>query len=200
MSEARANSGCPTSEVSVALAEDATLPPVSRRAGDGERAEVRSTSSTGASEVVTVRMHRDGIAALTEVQRQLGGSRSDGVRQAVQIVADALSDATSINAAQKSLSKRIAARRPVVVKADESVLADLRDSLREVAERYSRQAFLFQKIGNNWNQIVMVANSGGRVDADAIRGVERALDRLAVVMERDAKRDATVSVKLLEAL
>ncbi|WP_197277853.1 hypothetical protein [Arthrobacter alpinus] len=161
---------------------------------------MRSTSSTGASEVVTVRMHRDGIAALTEVQRQLGGSRSDGVRQAVQIVADALSDATSINAAQKSLSKRIAARRPVVVKADESVLADLRDSLREVAERYSRQAFLFQKIGNNWNQIVMVANSGGRVDADAIRGVERALDRLAVVMERDAKRDATVSVKLLEAL
>lgn len=200
MSEARGNSGRPTSTVSGAPAEDAVLPPVRRRAGDGERAEVRSTSSPGASEVVTVRMHRDGIAALTEVQRQLGGSRSDGVRHAVQIVADALSDATSINAAQKSLSKRIAARRPVVVRADDSVLADVREALREVAERYSRQAFLFQKIGNNWNQIVKVANSGGLVDTNAIRGVERALDQLAVVMERDAKRDATVSVKLWEVL
>ncbi|WP_146238791.1 plasmid mobilization relaxosome protein MobC [Arthrobacter livingstonensis] len=198
MSEERANSGRPTSAVSVASAEDAELPPVSRRSGGGERAEVRSTSSPGASEVVTVRMHRDGIAALTEVQRLLGGSRSDGVRQAVQIVAEALSDASSINAAQKSLTQRLAARRPVVVKADESVLTDVRDMFREVAERYSRQALLFQKIGNNWNQIVKVANSGGLVDADALRGVERALDRIALVMERDAKRDETVVTKLRE--
>ncbi|TJY67337.1 MobC family plasmid mobilization relaxosome protein [Arthrobacter sp. CAU 1506] len=200
MSEERANSRRPTSEASVAPAEDASLPSVSRRARDGERDEVRSTSGPGASEVVTVRMHRDGIAALTEVQRHLGGSRSDGVREAVQIVAEALSDAASIDAAEKSLVKRLAARRPIVVEADESVLADVREALREVADRYSRQAFLFQKLGNNWNQIAKVANSGGRVDPDALRGVERALDRLASVMERDAKRDATVTVKLREVL
>lgn len=198
MSEERANSGRPTSAVSVASAEDAALPPVSPRSGGGERAGVRSTSSPGASDVVTVRMHRDGIAALTEVQRLLGGSRSDGVRQAVQIVAEALSGATSINAAQKSLTKRLAARRPVVVKADETVLADVVDLLREVADRYSRQAFQFQKIGNNWNQIAKVANAGGSIDPDALRSVERALDRLARTMERDAKRDATVTVKLRE--
>ncbi|NKX52061.1 hypothetical protein HER39_16105, partial [Arthrobacter deserti] len=87
---------------------------------------MRSTSAPGAGEVVTVRMHRDGIAALTKVQRHLGGSRSDGVRQAVQIVAEALSDAASIDTAQKSLAKRLAARRPVVVQADGSVLADIR--------------------------------------------------------------------------
>ncbi|MGW6174339.1 plasmid mobilization relaxosome protein MobC [Arthrobacter sp. NPDC055138] len=200
MSEERANSRRPTSEASVAPAEDASLPPVSSRARDCERAEVRSTSGPGASEVVTVRMHRDGIAALTEVQRHLGGSRSDGVRQAVHIVAEALSDAASIDAAEKSLAKRLAARRPIVVEADESVLADVRKALQEVADRYSRQAFLFQKLGNNWNQIAKVANSGGRVDPDALRGVERALDRLASVMERDAKRDATVTVKLREVL
>lgn len=200
MSEERVNSRRPTSETSAAPAKDAELPPVSRRSGDGERADARSTSSPGASEVVAVRMHSDGITALTEVQRQLGGSRSDAVRQAVGIVAEALSDASSIDAAEKSLTKRLAARRPVVVEADELVLVDVRDGLRQVADRYSQQAFQFQKIGNNWNQIAKVANSGGGVDTDALLGVERALDQLAREMARDAKRDAKFAVKLREVL
>lgn len=200
MSEERANSGRPTGEVSVAPAQEPELPPVSRRSGDGERADGRSTLSPGASEVVAVRMHSDALTALTEVQRHLGGSRSDAVRQAVEIVAEALSDSSSIDVAESSLTKRLAAQRPVIIKADEIVLSDVRDGLRDVADRYSQQAFQFQKIGNNWNQIAKVANSGGGVDADALRGVQRALDRLAWEMARDAKRDAKIAPKLREVV
>ncbi|WP_417219575.1 plasmid mobilization relaxosome protein MobC [Arthrobacter sp.] len=140
------------------------------------------------------------MAAINVVQRHLGGSKSDVLRQSVVIVAEALSDAASIDVAARSLPKLLAVRGPVIVEVDEGVLADVRNTLREVAERYTRQAFLLQKIGNNWNQIAKVANSGAQVDADAMRGVERALELVARVMDRDAQRDAMLATKLLEML
>lgn len=198
MIEVRVNSGCPTGAVSGAPAEDAALPPVSCRGGGGAGQGVRSTTAAGPTEVVSVRMHRGGMAALSLVQRQLGGSKSDVLRQAVEIVAAVLADSASIDAAAKSLPKLLAARRPVVSEVEEGVLVDVRDMLRAVAEQYSRQAFQFQKIGNNWNQITKVANSGAPVDADAMRGVARALERVAQAMERDAQRDAKLAAKLQE--
>lgn len=191
MREERTNTRRPTSEAS-------ELPSVSRRPGDGERVDERSTSLPGASEIVAVRMHSDGLAALAEVQRHLGGNRSEVVRQAVQIVAEALTSSSSIDAAERSLTKLLAARRPLVINTDPVALGHLREGLREIADRYSQQTFQFQKIGNNWNQIAKVANSGAGVDADALRGVQRALDRLAWEMERDAKRDAQIAAKLRE--
>ena len=72
--------------------------------------------------------------------------------------------------------------------------------MRELAERYSQQSFQFQKIGNNWNQVTKLAHVGEHVDRDAVLGVGRALNHLAVVMERDAKRDANLVSKLREVL
>lgn len=151
-----------------------------------------------ATGIVTVRMRKDETDALAEVQRQLGGSRSDAVRQAVQIVAGALADAPSIKATDRALRKRLTARVPVEVNADPTALEGIRDGLREVAERYSAQTFEFQKIGNDWNWIVRIAEADGTVDPDALAAIRRALERLASAMERDAKRDAGLATTLGE--
>ncbi|MGG5753820.1 MobC family plasmid mobilization relaxosome protein [Zafaria sp. Z1313] len=87
-----------------------------------------------------------------------------------------------------------------MVEVDGGAVAELKEGLQKVAERYTRQAFQLQKIGNNVNQIAKVANARGEVDADAVRSVERAIDRLSGAMEQDAKRDSAVSMKLGEVL
>ena len=164
-----------------------------------ESGNVRSTAATGAREVVAVRLSTDELAALDVLREQLGGSRSDALRAAVVAVAETLSSGR-IDTLDKRLAKAVAVRQPRVVNANDAVLVELRDAMRELAERYSQQSFQFQKIGNNWNQITKLTHAGERVDADAVLGVGRSLDRLADAMERDAKRDARIVNKLREVL
>ena len=164
-----------------------------------ESGNARSAAATGARAVVAVRLSTDELAALDVLREQLGGSRSDALRAAVVAVAETLSSGR-IDTLDKRLAKAVAVRQPRVVNANDTVLAELRDAMRELAERYSQQSFQFQKIGNNWNQITKLAHAGERVDADAVLGVGRSLDRLADAMERDAKRDARIVNKLREVL
>lgn len=164
-----------------------------------ESGNARSAAATGAREVVAVRLSTDELAALDVLRQQLGGSRSDALRAAVVAVAETLSSGR-IDTLDKRLAKAVAVRQPRIVNANDAVLVELRDAMRELAERYSAQSFQFQKIGNNWNQITKLAHAGERVDADAVLGVGRSLDRLADAMERDAKRDARIVNKLREVL
>lgn len=171
-----------------------------------ESGKARSAVATGKREVVAVRLSPDELAVLDLLREQLSKSstgapltRSDALREAIVTVGEALS-AGRIATLDTRMAKAIAVRQPRVVDADERVLEELRDAMRELAERYSGQAFQFQKIGNNWNQITKLAHAGERVDADAVHGVGRSLDRLADAMERDAKRDARIVNKLREVL
>lgn len=194
MSETKSN-GLPTfAEAGTAESVHVSANGVKRESGNA-----RSAAATGAREVVAVRLSTDELAALDVLREQLGGSRSDALRAAVVAVAETLSSGR-IDTLDKRLAKAVAVRQPRIVNANDAVLVELRDAMRELAERYSAQSFQFQKIGNNWNQITKLAHAGERVDADAVLGVGRSLDRLADAMERDAKRDARIVNKLREVL
>lgn len=194
MSETK-STGLPTfAEAGTADSSHVSANGVTRESGNA-----RSAAATGAREVVAVRLSTDELAALDVLREQLGGSRSDALRAAVVAVAETLSSGR-IDTLDKRLAKAVAVRQPRVVNANDAVLVELRDAMRELAERYSQQSFQFQKIGNNWNQITKLAHAGERVDADAVLGVGRSLDRLADAMERDAKRDARIVNKLREVL
>ena len=194
MSETKSN-GLPTfAEAGTAESVHVSANGVKRESGNA-----RSAAATGAREVVAVRLSTDELAALDVLRQQLGGSRSDALRAAVVAVAETLSSGR-IDTLDKRLAKAVAVRQPRVVNANDTVLEELRDAMRELAERYSAQSFQFQKIGNNWNQITKLAHAGERVDADAVLGVGRSLDRLADAMEADAKRDARIVNKLREVL
>lgn len=194
MSETKSN-GLPTfAEAGTAESVHVSANGVKRESGNA-----RSAAATGAREVVAVRLSTDELAALDVLREQLGGSRSDALRAAVVAVAETLSSGR-IDTLDKRLAKAVAVRQPRIVNANDTVLEELRDAMRELAERYSQQSFQFQKIGNNWNQITKLAHAGERVDADAVLGVGRSLDRLADAMEADAKRDARIVNKLREVL
>lgn len=194
MSEAK-STGRPTfAEAGTADSSHVSANEVTRESGNA-----RSAAATGAREVVAVRLSTDELAALDVLREQLGGSRSDALRAAVVAVAETLSSGR-IGTLDKRLAKAVAVRQPRVVNANDTVLGELRDAMRELAERYSAQSFQFQKIGNNWNQITKLAHAGERVDADAVLGVGRSLDRLNDAMETDAKRDARIVNRLREVL
>lgn len=194
MSETKSN-GLPTFvEAGTADSSHVSANGVKRESGNA-----RSAAATGAREVVAVRLSTEELAALDVLREQLGGSRSDALRAAVVAVAETLSSGR-IDTLDKRLAKAVAVRQPRIVNANDTVLEELRDAMRELAERYSQQSFQFQKIGNNWNQITKLAHAGERVDADAVLGVGRSLDRLADAMEADAKRDARIVNKLREVL
>lgn len=198
MSEEK-RTGHPTAVEAITAQVITDSAPVSPTEGTGERADVRSAEIPGKREVVAVRLSTAELADLDAVREQLGGSRSDALRASVVSVARAF-DSGSVDKIENHLARAVAAKRPRVVAVDADLLAGVRDALSKVSERYAQQSFQLQRIGNNWNQIVKVVNAGGDVDADAIRGVERALDRLGDVMGRAAERDADIATKLREAL
>lgn len=173
--------------------------PVSPTERTGGRADARSADSPGKREVVAVRLSTAELADLDAVRGQLGGSRSDALRASVVSVARAF-DSGSIDKIENHLARAVAAKRPRLIAVDAGLLAGVRDALSKVSDRYAQQSFQLQRIGNNWGQIMKVVNAGGDVDADAIRGVQRALNRLGDVMQRAAERDADIATKLREAL
>jgi len=172
---------------------------VKQTEGTGERDGGRSPDSPTKREVVAVRLSAAELADLDAVREQLGGSRSDALRASVVSVARAF-DSGSIDKIENHLARAVAAKRPRLIAVDADLLAGVRDALSKVSDRYAQQSFQLQRIGNNWGQIMKVVNAGGDVDADAIRGVERALNRIGDVMGRAAERDADIATKLREAL
>lgn len=164
---------------------------VSRSAAASERAGERSSARPVKDVVVTVRMTADDDADLSFVQAELGAaSGPDAIREVIRLVA----------ALQRDEPHQTAkAQRPVAV-ANEALLAEVRDAVREVTTSYNERTRELHLIGHNWNQIAKVANATGKLDADAIRGVERALVDIRMQMAADAKRDAKRDAKLLAVL
>ena len=131
--------------------------------------------------VVTVRMTTDDADDLAFVQTELGAaSGPDAIREVIKHVATLQRDESYQSAK---------AQRPAV-DVDEALLMEFRDALREVTKSYNERTREIHFIGHNWNQIVKVANATGKVDTDAIRGVERALIDIRWQMMTDAERDA----------
>ena len=145
-------------------------------------AGVRSAKDGGPTEMVTVRLASEYVAALGRVRQQLGGSRSDAIRGAIEVVDEALRS-PSLGAIEQRLLKAVAARRPTTVSVDEDVLGELVDAVTELAAAYRSLSFQNQKIGNNHNQMVKLGNSGRVVDSDAVAAVGRELAGLTTALE-----------------
>lgn len=190
----------PTFGEDVAAAAQASDTAQAGRSGaNGAPADARSAATSGAREVVAVRLSSSELAALDEVREQLGGSRSDALRASVTSVHEALASG-SVDKVDDVLAKRMSHRRSVALHEDSEALVALRESLQEVAKRYAEQSFQLQRIGNNFNQIVKLANSGEAVPADAVNRVGRALEDLLREMRRDARRDAAVQYRALQGV
>lgn len=145
-------------------------------------AGVRSAKDGGSTEMVTVRLASEHVAALGRVRQQLGGSRSDLIRSAIEVVDEALAS-PSLGAVEQRLAKAVAARRPTTVSVDEDVLQVLTGAVTELAAAYRSLAFQEQKIGNNHNQLTKVAHAGRTVDRDAVAAVGRELAELTTAVE-----------------
>lgn len=190
----------PTSSEDVTAAAQASDPAQAGPSGaTGTPADARSAAITGAREVVAVRLSAEELAALDVLREQLGGSRSDALRAAVGAVHEALASG-SVDKVDAVLEKRLAQRRRAALHENPEALVQLQEALRDVSKRYAEQAFQLQRIGNNWNQIVKLANSGEAVPADAVHRVGRVLEELLRTMKRDAQRDAALQHRALQGV
>ena len=158
---------------------------VSRGTAASERADERSSARPVKDVVVTVRMTTVDADDLAFVQAELGAaSGPDAIREVIRVVAALQRGDTyrSAKAQQRLLGPTVS----------DAMLAEVRDALRGATDGYGARARQFQAIGNNVNQMAKLANSGESVDASALQGVERALERIEALMKHDAKRDAKV--------
>ena len=189
MSEERASTTRPPS-ASADIVDDAVMGTVDgnevdagARHGVGDSAAgVRSTQDGGSTEMVTARLASAHVAALGRVRAALGGSRSDAIRSAIEVVDEALAS-PSLGAVEQRLSKAVAARRPTTVSVDADVLGELVDAVTELAAAYRSLSFQNQKTGNNHNQMVKLGNTGRVVDSDAVAAVGRELAGLTTAVE-----------------
>lgn len=163
---------------------------VSRGAAASERADERSSARPVKDVVVTVRMTADDADALAFLQAELGAaSAPDAVREAIRHI-------TALLRSETYRSGKV--QRPVV-NADEALLAEIREALRDVTKSYNERTREVHFVGHNFNQVTKVANATGGVDTDALRGVERALVEIRRQMTADAERDAK-ALKVLACL
>ncbi|MGO4689463.1 hypothetical protein [Glaciibacter sp. 2TAF33] len=186
MSEAKSK-GRPTiaeADTEQVIAESSV---VSGGAAACDRPDERSSAGPLKDVVVTVRMTAEDAESLAFLRSELGAaSGPDAVRESIRNVAAILRNETYRSAK---------AQRPAN-DVNETLLADIRDALREVTKSYNERAREVHFVGHNWNQIAKVANATGNIDSDAMRGVERALVKIRMQMTADAERDT----KALEVL
>lgn len=153
--------------------------------------EARSESAS-----VSLRMTGEALSDLGYIASTLGENRSAAVRSAITLLADALRSADTAEAAQKALVKRLGQQQvasvPIAPDVDQQVLQDLRDALRELDDGYRQRARELQYVGHNWNQLARWANSGERVDADAVNAVKRELGRIENRIAEDSRRDVEI--------
>jgi len=156
---------------------------VSRSAAASERADERSLARPVKDVVVTVRMTAADADDLAFVAAEIGATSGPGtVRELIRLVA----------ALQRDEPHQSAKAQPPVAVVDEALLTEVRDAVRAVTTSYNERTRELHFIGHNWNQIARVANATGKVDTDALLGVERALVEIRKQMTADAERDAKV--------
>lgn len=128
--------------------------------------------------VITVRMTAELVGALDKHCAETGESRVEAIREMIRLTKP---------------SDTAAAKPPVVkVNVDQDKLDDVAAALRKVAETHSERTRQLQRIGNNWNQLVRLANAGHPVPEEALQGVERVLGRMLGLMEKDAQKAAGI--------
>ncbi|WP_404464720.1 ribbon-helix-helix protein, CopG family [Micrococcus antarcticus] len=134
--------------------------------------------------MVSARLNEDHLEAVEVIQRALGVSRSDAIREAVVWLADVLSAPTP-NDAKKALAarmERMETAEPAESKVSDDLAERLVDALNARERAYTDMSHQLQRIGNNWNQMVRLSHAGHPVDADAVtyvgRSLESALGRL----------------------
>lgn len=180
-----AKTGAPTTERETRSDEQDT-------AGGGAAVE----NGLEATAMVSVRLDADALRDLELVAATFGKNRSDGLRSAITGIADALRSADTAEAAQKALVKRLGQQQvasvPIAPDVDQQVLQDLRDALRDLDDGYRQRARELQYVGHNWNQLARWANSGKRVDADAVNAVKRELNRIETRIAEDSRRDVEI--------
>lgn len=167
---------------------------MSSRGVDGT--QTTAPPADGEQAVVAVRMDATQLVALSEIQRHLGGNRSDAVRSAVEIVAKTLSDAAGLETLDRVLGNRIAARRPITVNVDRAAANEVRRALDGVASAYAEQTVALQQVGNDWNLLAKLAAAGMSIDTDALRAIERRLAEISSTMSRQARRDEKLATKV----
>ena len=158
--------------------------------------KITAPPADGEQAVVAVRMDATQLAALSEIQRHLGGNRSDAVRNAIEIVAKTLSDAAGLETLDRVLGNRIAARRPITVNVDRAAANEVRRALDGVASGYAEQTIALQQVGNDWNLLAKLAAAGASIDTDALRAIERRLAEISSTMSRQARSDAKLATKV----
>jgi len=152
----------------------------------------KSTRSDGSS-VVTWRAGADDLAAIDAVESWLKAesadaqkvTRSDAVRRALRLAQASIAGSAERDAVRDAArdkardAARDEARRVELEAAGLLPGADQIDALlaqlKATEDAYRGFDKQVQRIGNNVNQMTIVAHSGGAVDVDAIAGVERAL-------------------------
>lgn len=183
-----AKTGAPTTEGETRSDEQDT-------AGGGAAVE-NGLEARSESAPVSFRMTGEALDDLGYIASTLGENRSAAVRSAITLLADALRSADTAEAAQKALVKRLGQQQvksvPIAPDVDQQVLQDLRDALRELDDGYRQRARELQYVGHNWNQLARWANSGKRVDADAINAVKRELGRIENRIAEDSRRDVEI--------
>ena len=189
MSEAKSN-GRPTAAAADTHQVDDEPFAVNRGAAAGERTDERSSERPIKDVVVTVRMTASDAAALAYVQAELGAtSGPDAIRESLRSVAALLKEDTT---------RSSRAQRPVV-NVDEAQLVGIHNAIGEVTTSYNKRTRELHFIGHNFNQLTKVANATGKVDTDALGGVERALKEIRKQMAADAERD-TKTLEVLSCL
>lgn len=183
-----AKTGAPTTErEALSVSQDT--------AGGGAAVE-NGLEARSESAPVSFRMTDEALSDLGYIASTLGENRSAAVRSAISLLADALRSADTAEAAQKALVKRLGQQRvksvPIAPDVPQQVLQDLRDALWDLDDGYRERARELQHIGHNWNQLARWANSGGRVDADAINAVKRELGRIENRIAEDSRRDTEI--------
>ncbi|GAA1119289.1 plasmid mobilization relaxosome protein MobC [Nesterenkonia jeotgali] len=183
-----AKTGAPTTEGETRSDEQDT-------AGGGAAVE-NGLEARSESAPVSFRMTGEALDDLGYIASTLGENRSAAVRSAITLLADALRSADTAEAAQKALVKRLGQQQvasvPIAPDVDQQVLQDLRDALRDLDDGYRQRARELQYVGHNWNQLARWANSGKRVDTDAINAVKRELNRIETRIAEDSRRDVEI--------
>lgn len=136
-----------------------------------------STSEHGsgrAGRPITVRLDEAHLAQLDSVQRALGTDRTGAIR--------ALIDLSGLSEADLAAARRSAQEPPSNV--SEVSLEQTRAALKDVTTAYGGLSRQVQAIGNNVNQLTRLANTGESIDADAVRGLARALKALLARIEQ----------------
>lgn len=183
-------SGASAEGLDVAVDGDGTGPaaPAGSATAKPKRASKQARAKAAVKgEIASARFNAEGMAMLDEVGARFGLSRSDALRQCVEMVFATLSSPAV------QLSKEAQARQPVYVQVDADKLDELIEAVGVLSTTYARRAREVNAIGANVNQMRRLAYfQQDRLDDYTLRAMGMAVEAIRVQMNADAERDEKV--------